>query len=155
MTHDVEAVWMGKMQFNALVMGEHTVVMDAPERVGGEDLGPIPKPLFLTSLAGCTGMDVVAILRNRKMPMDRFEVRVSGEVGKDRPIQYTSVHLVYDMHGDAAFEQEALKAVERSQLELCGVSAMVKRALPVTWEVRYNDAVRFNNAEMNAAPVEA
>ncbi|HMN06067.1 MAG TPA: OsmC family protein [Flavobacteriales bacterium] len=137
---------MGKMQFNALIMGEHTVVMDAPERVGGEDLGPIPKPLFLTSLAGCTGMDVVAIMRNRKKPLDKFEVRVAGQVSEDRPIQYTSVHLIYDMHGDASFEEEALKAVERSQRDLCGVSAMIKRALPVTWEVRYNEVVRFNNA---------
>lgn len=155
MTHDVEAVWMGKMQFNALIMGEHTVVMDAPERVGGEDLGPIPKPLFLTSLAGCTGMDVVAIMRNRKKPLDKFEVRVAGQVSEDRPIQYTSVHLIYDMHGDASFEEEALKAVERSQRDLCGVSAMIKRALPVTWEVRYNEVVRFNNAVQQHEQVEA
>ena len=43
MTHEVETQWMGKMQFNALVNGR-TVVMDAPERVGGDDNGPIPKP---------------------------------------------------------------------------------------------------------------
>lgn len=137
---------MGKMQFNALIMGSHTVVMDAPERVGGEDLGPIPKPLFLTSLAGCTGMDVVAILRNRNKPLERFEVRVAGTVSNDRPIQYTGIHVVYDMHGDAGHEEEALKAVERSQRDLCGVSAMIKRSLPVTWEVRFNGAVRFSNA---------
>lgn len=147
---------MGKMQFNALIMGEHSVVMDAPERAGGEDLGPIPKPLFLTSLAGCTGMDVVAILRNRKKPLEKFEVRVSGEVSEDRPIQYTSVHLIYEMEGEADYEEEALKAVERSQRDLCGVSAMIKRAMPVTWEVRYNGVVRFNNAVAgNVAAVEA
>lgn len=139
---------MGKMQFNALIMGNHTVVMDAPQRAGGEDLGAIPKPFFLTSLAGCTGMDVVAILRNRQMPPDSFEVRVSGEVSATRPIQYTAIHVVYDMRGEAAHEEEALKAVDRSQNELCGVSAMIKRSLPVTWEVRYNGAVRFNNAPM-------
>ena len=62
MTHEIETLWMGKMQFNTLVNG-HTVVMDAPEKVGGEDNGPIPKPFILSALSGCTGMDVVALLR--------------------------------------------------------------------------------------------
>ena len=146
MTHDVDAVWMGKMQFNALV-GGHTVIMDGPERAGGEDQGPIPKPFMLTALAGCTGMDVVALLRRAEKPLDRFEVRVSGEITKSHPIQYSSVHVIYEMHGEAAHEEEALRVVDRSQNELCGVSAMIKRALPVTWEVTYNGVERFNNKE--------
>jgi len=40
--HEIETQWMGKMQFNSLVNG-HTVIMDAPERVGGEDQGPHPE----------------------------------------------------------------------------------------------------------------
>ncbi len=150
MTHDVDAVWMGKMQFNALV-GGHTVIMDGPERAGGEDQGPIPKPFMLTALAGCTGMDVVSLLRKAGKPLDRFEVRVAGEISKSHPIQYTHVHLIYEMHGDPAHETEALHVVDRSQNELCGVSAMIKRALPVTWEVTYNGVERFNNKEAVAA----
>ena len=55
MKHYVETKWTGKMQFNALVNG-HTLVMDGPEKVGGENNGPIPKPFVLTALTGCTGM---------------------------------------------------------------------------------------------------
>ena len=62
--HEIETQWMGKMRFNALVNG-HTIVMDAPPRAGGEENGPIPKPLILTALSGCTGMDVVALLRKQ------------------------------------------------------------------------------------------
>ena len=144
MTHDVDAVWMGKMQFNALV-GGHTVTMDAPERAGGEDQGPIPKPFMLTALAGCTGMDVVSLLRKAGKPLDRFEVRVSGEISKTPPILYTGIHVIYEMHGDVAHEEEALRVVDRSQNELCGVSSMLKKAMPVTWEVTYNGVERFNN----------
>lgn len=147
MTHEVDAVWMGKMQFNALV-GGHTITMDGPERVGGEDLGPIPKPFMLTALAGCTGMDVVALLRKADRPLARFEVRVSGEISKTPPILYASVHLIYDMHGEQEHQEEALRMVQRSQNELCGVSAMMKKAMPVTWEVLYNDAVIFGNREV-------
>jgi putative redox protein len=152
MTHEVESVWMGKMQFNALV-GGHTVIMDAPERVGGENLGSIPKPFMLTALSGCTGMDVVSMLRKAGKELERFEVRVSGEISRTPPILYTKVHLVYDMHGDADVQEEALRAVERSQHEVCGVSAMMKKAMPVTWEVRYNNVTVFNNLEAAQAPV--
>jgi putative redox protein len=81
MTHDVMTQWMGKMQFNALV-NWHTVIMDAPERSGGEDQGPIPKPFMLTALSGCTGMDVIALLRKKNIVPENFELNVSGEISK-------------------------------------------------------------------------
>ncbi|MBX2983396.1 MAG: OsmC family protein [Flavobacteriales bacterium] len=144
MTHEVEAVWMGKMQFNALV-GGHTVVMDAPERAGGEDMGPIPKPFVLSALAGCTGMDVVALLRRADITLERFDVGVSGEISKAPPIAYTNIHVTYDIHGDDEHQEQALKMVQRSQNELCGVSYMLKKVVPVTWEVQYNGKQVFNN----------
>ncbi|HRH38175.1 MAG TPA: OsmC family protein, partial [Flavobacteriales bacterium] len=120
MKHEIEAVWMGKMQFNALVNG-HTVIMDAPERVGGEDMGPIPKPFVLTALAGCTGMDVIALLRKQGTTLDGCDVKVTGEINSAPPIVYTSIHVVYDLHGTPADQGRALDAVRRSQDELCGV----------------------------------
>lgn len=144
MQHKVEALWMGRMKFNALVQG-HTLVMDAPPHVGGDDEGPVPKPFMLTALAGCTGMDVIALLRKDGIELEGFGVDVSGEISKTRPIVYTSVHLRYDAHGDAAHRDATLAAVQRSQHEICGVSAMMKKAMPVTWEVQYNGEVVFDN----------
>lgn len=54
MAHEIETQWMGKMEFNTAVDG-HTIVMDAPERVGGEDHGPLSKPLILSTLSGLHG----------------------------------------------------------------------------------------------------
>ncbi|MEO8589383.1 MAG: OsmC family protein [Flavobacteriales bacterium] len=144
MKHAIEAVWMGKMQFNALVNG-HTIVMDAPERVGGEDHGPIPKPFVLSALSGCTGMDVVAHLRKAGKPVDSLSIAVSGEISKPPPIIYTSVHLVYDFRGPEEAKEEALKAVAVSQETTCGVSFMLKRIMPVTWDVLYNGIMVFTN----------
>lgn len=96
MTHEIETQWMGKMQFNALVNG-HTIVMDAPERVGGEDQGPIPKPFILSALSGCTGMDVVAMLRKAGKEVTDFDMKVSGEISKQAPIEYTAIHLVLSL----------------------------------------------------------
>ncbi len=146
MAHEIDVQWMGKMQFNALVNG-HTIVMDAPERAGGEDNGPIPKPFILTALAGCTGMDIAAILRKANKNPDDFDMKVIGEISKTAPIQYISIHMIYDFKGREENKDAALNAVNDSQEKYCGVSSMLKKALSVTWEVNYNGRKIFTNKE--------
>ncbi|KXK45100.1 MAG: Protein YhfA [Bacteroidia bacterium] len=152
MKHEIESQWMGKMQFNALVNG-HTIIMDAPERVGGEDQGPIPKPFVLTALSGCTGMDVIALLRKQGKQLTDLNLKVSGEISKQQPIEYVAAHIIYEMKGSAEDEQAALDAVMLSQEKICGVSSMLKKIIPVTWEVIYNEKEIFNNQEKLIAPV--
>ncbi len=146
MTHEVETQWMGKMQFNALVNG-HTIVMDAPERVGGEDHGPIPKPFVLSALSGCTGMDIVAILRKAEKEVDDFDIKVTGEISKKAPIEYVAINIVYEFKGADAHKDAALQAVTDSQEKYCGVSHMLKKILPVTWQVVYNGNTIFDNRQ--------
>lgn len=150
MKHEIETQWMGKMQFNALVNG-HTVIMDTPERVGGEDQGPIPKPFVLTALSGCTGMDVVAILRKQSITLTDLNLKVSGEISKQQPIEYVAAHILYELKGDAEHEKAALDAVMLSQEKICGVSSMLKKIMPVTWQVVYNGKEIFNNQQEVAA----
>ncbi len=144
--HEIETQWMGKMQFNSLIDG-HTVIMDAPEKVGGEDNGPIPKPFVLTALSGCTGMDIVAILHKAQKEVTDINIKVIGELSKQTPIEYISVHLIYDFSGIDTHKEFALNAVQLSQEKYCGVSHMIKKAIPVTWEVNYNGEQIFNNKE--------
>ncbi len=142
--HEIETQWMGKMQFNSLVNG-HTIIMDAPERAGGEDNGPIPKPFVLTALSGCTGMDIVAILRKAGIHIDDFNMKVSGELSKQAPLQYVSMHIVYEFKGEEDAREAAITAVTDSQEKYCGVSSMLKKAIPVTWEISFNNTMVFNN----------
>ena len=150
MTHEIEAQWMGKMQFNALVNG-HTIVMDATEKAGGEDNGPIPKPFILIALAGCTGMDIAAILKKADKVADDFSMKVTGELSKGVPMEYIAIHVQYDFKGLEENKQAALGAVNDSQEKYCGVSSMLKKALPVTWEVNYNAVNIFNNSKAAVA----
>ncbi len=142
--HEIETQWMGKMQFNALVDG-HTVVMDAPTKSGGEENGPIPKPFILVALSGCTGMDVIALLRKSNQSIDDLSMVVTGELSKQAPIQYVAMHLQYIFKGNEAAKEAAVNAVIDSQEKYCGVSSMLKKALPVTWEITYNGVQVFNN----------
>ncbi|MBS1599399.1 MAG: OsmC family protein [Bacteroidetes bacterium] len=148
MKHEVETMWMGKMQFNALVNG-HTLIMDAPERVGGEDHGPIPKPFVLTALSGCTGMDVIALLRKQGKELVDLNLKVSGEISKQPPIEYVSVHIIYELKGNAEDERAAFDAVMTSQEKICGVSHMLKKIIPVTWQIVYNGKEIFDNSKQS------
>ncbi len=147
--HEIETQWMGKMQFNALVNG-HTIVMDAPERAAGEDAGPIPKPFVLTALSGCTGMDIVALLRKANLTVDEFTMKVTGELSKQQPLEYIAMHIVYEFRGNESVKEAVLHAVTDSQEKYCGVSSMLKKALPVTWEIHFNGVQVFNNKPVEA-----
>jgi putative redox protein len=144
LAHEIETQWIGKMEFNTAING-HTLVMDAPERVGGEDHGPIPKPLILAALSGCTGMDVVALLRKTGKSVDSFALKVTGEISKQQPIEYTAIHIIYEFTGSPENAQAALDAVTASQEKYCGVSHMLKKILPVAWDVMYNAEMIFTN----------
>jgi len=148
--HEIETQWMGKMQFNALING-HTVVMDAPEKSGGEDMGPIPKPFILAALSGCTGMDIIALLRKSNQPIDDFSMTVTGELSKQAPIQYISMHILYTFKANEAAKDAVLATVTDSQEKYCGVSNMLKKALPVTWEINFNGIQVFNNKPVELA----
>lgn len=142
--HEIETLWMGKMQFNSLIDG-HTVIMDAPEKSGGEDNGPIPKPFVLTALSGCTGMDIVAILRKAQKEVTDINIKVIGELSKQTPIEYISIHVIFDFLGNDSHQEDALNAVMLSQEKYCGVSHMLRKAIPISWEVNYNGVQIFNN----------
>ena len=126
--HEIETQWMGKMQFNVLING-HTVVMDAPEKSGGDDIAPIPKPFVLAALSGCTGMDIIALLNKAGKAIDDLTMTVTGDLSKQVPIQYVSIHVVYTFKGDKSIREAALKAVMDSQEKYCGVSSMLKKAI--------------------------
>ena len=152
--HEIETQWMGKMQFNALVNG-HSIVMDAPERAGGEDNGPIPKPFVLAALSGCTGMDIVALLRKSGHVIDDLDMKVTGELSKEAPMQYVSIHLEYIFKANPSAEEAVLNAVTDSQEKYCGVSHMLKKAIPITWEVSYNGEPVFNNSPLELSIIQS
>jgi putative redox protein len=123
--------------------------MDAPERVGGEDHGPIPKPFVLSALSGCTGMDIVFILRKSGNQVDDFSIKVTGKISRKPPIEYVAIHVQYDFKGIEENKQPAFNAVMDSQEKYCGISHMLKRILPVTWEIHYNGELIFSNKREN------
>ncbi|MEI6681585.1 MAG: OsmC family protein [Bacteroidota bacterium] len=134
MKSSVETSWKGNMMFDATVSGHH-VIMDAHPAAGGEDKGSRPKELMLASIAGCSGMDVVSILKKMRVEFASLDIRVSADVTEEHPKHYENMHLVFEFSGKDLDMAQLNKAVQLSQERYCGVAYVYKKAMVVTWEV--------------------
>ncbi len=135
MKHFLDLAWKQNMEFETDLDG-HKLVLDANEESGGGDAGPRPKKLMLAALAGCTGMDVVMILKKMKVVPEEFNVIVEGDVADDHPKKYTKMKVIYQFKGADLPMDKLEKAVKLSEEKYCGVSAVYKEALDLTTEVR-------------------
>lgn len=115
---------------------EAVAIMDAPEVVGGENRGFRPKELLLNGLAGCTGMDVLSILRKMRCEPEAFRVEVSAQETEEHPKVFTAFHIRYIVSGDVPTDKLE-KAISLSQERYCGVSTMYRRFADVSHEYLY------------------
>lgn len=144
MKHRVTAAWKGNMLFDSLVSGHHVPVDVLPE-AGGEDKGARPKQLLLAALTGCTGMDVVSILKKMRVEISDFNIIAEASLTGDVPTYYDAVHLIYEFTGKALPEDKLKRAVELSQDRYCGVSFMLRKAMTITYEIRVQEQIEETN----------
>jgi len=140
--------WIDGMAFEAIMDG-HKLVIDAAPDVGGEDRGPRPKPLMLLSLAGCTGMDVIYILKKMKQTPSWFNVKVEAEQTEEHPKHYAQMSVIYQFKkGDDLDPKKVERAVTLSQERYCGVSALLGKAAQLDHRIEYlQDTVTSTSAD--------
>lgn len=124
--------WTEKMAFVGKGESNHSIVMDTEPRVGGEDAAVRPMELILLALAGCTGMDVVSILRKMRVDFDSFRIEVEAERSEEHPKVYESIGLRYIIAGDEIPEDRFARAIELSQDRYCPVTAMLRQTVELT-----------------------
>lgn len=108
-------------------------MLDGPAKYGGAEAATRPKELILFGFAGCTGMDVVSILTKRRRTLDRFEIRVEADVADIHPKVFTRIHLTFLVKGNGLTPKEVERAIELSRTKYCGVWAMLKQAVEITY----------------------
>jgi len=133
--HIIKTEWKGDLAFEANING-HKVLMDAPIEGGGTNLGPSPKKLMLVALSGCTGMDVVSILKKMRVDVEKCSVEVQGDVTEEHPKQYYKMHVIYEFTGKDLPLDKIEKAVRMSEETYCGVGALYRKAIEVTSEIK-------------------
>lgn len=110
----------------------HSIVMDASKQSGGEGSGFSPMHLLLIALGGCTGMDVVHIMRRQRQPVDDLEIVVSGKRVEEPPQVYNNISVEYKVRGKDIKENAVLRAIQLSEDKYCSVGAMLRAKARLT-----------------------
>ena len=105
----VTTVWKENMVFESDNPSGETLFMDAPDE-GIENKGLRPKALMLSSLAGCSGLDVVSLLKKMRAEVDDFKMVVHGELTEEHPRYYHKVVIAYHFYGSDLQEDKINKA---------------------------------------------
>jgi putative redox protein len=122
------------MSFTVSING-HELIIDASSASGGANQGPRPKSLMLAALAGCTGMDVVSILKKMRVEFEDFRVKVEGNITEEHPMHFDHMHIIYSIKGKDIPEDKVNKAISLSQERYCGVSYNYRQAMKITHEL--------------------
>ena len=131
----LETNWAEGMRFETEING-HKLILDAAEDNGGTNQGPRPKALMLAALAGCTGMDVISIIKKMRVDVTDFSIEIEANQTEEHPKHYDAMKVIYKFKGNNLEMEKLQKAVSLSEERYCGVSAVYKKAMPVTFEVR-------------------
>lgn len=134
----VTATWQHEdLLLEAKNTSGNKIILDSGAHVGGKNRGPRPLQLLLMSLAGCTSMDVLSILKKMRQPFTDFQVIVTAEQADSHPMVYTKIHVEYVVTGDVD-EERFQRAIELSETVYCPASAMLRQAVEITSSYQIN-----------------
>lgn len=127
MTNHITTKWLGEMAFESNNPSGHTFKIDAGPDDGGQGEGFRPKALMLSSLAGCSGLDVASLIKKMKLEVDEFHIETIANLTEEHPKYYDSVVIEYHFYGANLKEAKLQKAIDLSVEKYCGVMEMFRQ----------------------------
>jgi putative redox protein len=127
----VAASW----QARGLVFGGGAVDKTAVTIDGDGNEGPSPMDTLLVAMAGCTGSDVVVVLKKKRMDLRALRIEITGERREEQPQRYTKIDLVYHVHAPGASEQAVRHAIDLSLAKYCSVTHSLNPDIPIGYEL--------------------
>ena len=125
--------WIKDRQFVGVDSTNHSVVISTPM----DGIGIKPSDLLLLALASCTAVDVVEILRKKRMPLTLLEISAEGVQDEDPPWTFRKIHLHYKVDGHNLTGQAVEQAINLSEEKYCSVSSTVRATAEIvtTFEI--------------------
>jgi putative redox protein len=130
--------WVENLKFIGDAPSGHSILMDGPPESGGDNAAVRPGELTLVALGGCTGIDVVSMLKRMRQKIDSFEIVIDADSREEHPKSWNKLHLKYIFKGKNLDESKIKMAIELSQDKYCSVSDMLKKSAELTWEYQIN-----------------
>lgn len=128
-------VWKGSMAFTGMSDSGYLVPLDSNKSVGGHEMGFRPLELIAIGLIGCTGMDVISILKKKRQDVTDFQVTAEIERAEEHPKVFTKVIIEYKVSGNNIDEQAVERAVELSETKYCPAQAMLQGAVEISHRI--------------------
>ena len=125
-TNHITTRWKGGMAFESNNPSGKTFEIDASPDEGGKGGGVRPKALMLSSLAGCSGLDVAFIIRKMKLEVSDFHIDINARLSDEQPQTYEHVEMQFHFYGDQLNESKLKRAVDLSVDKYCGVMKMFR-----------------------------
>lgn len=133
---EARITYTGGMQFVASSDSGHAVVMDADRDVGGNNTGSRPMELLLMGLGGCSGMDIISILKKKKQEVSGLEAIVRGTMADEYPHRYTEIAIEYIVYGKGISEEAVKRSVQLSMEKYCSVKATLEGSAKITFSYK-------------------
>lgn len=141
------AKWVEGMAFMGEAGSGHAVMMDGSPDHGGRNIGIRPMEMLLIGLAGCTGFDVMQILKKGREPVTGCEVEVEAERATEDPKVFTKIHLAYRISGPGLSPAKAERAVSLSKEKYCSASIMLGATAEMSHSIDLIDTLQKAAAE--------
>ena len=125
------------IKFHAFDDQQHLTIYDSAP-AGESTAGPTPMQVFLQALAACSAMDIVSIIKKRRLTIDKFTVEVTGERVDTYPKIYKSININYIISGEGINDKEMNRAVDLSVNKFCSALGMIdmsKTNVEVSYEI--------------------
>ena len=119
----VDVSWEGGFRFVSRDARGRTLTVDVPQEEGDDSDGFMPGDMMLTSLVGCSGVDIVGILRKQRQQVTGIDVRVTGVQEPDPPWTWVEIRLEYVVTGKNVSEKAVERAIRLSETKYCSVGA--------------------------------
>jgi len=133
---EAKVMLLNNMQFTGTASSGHSLIMDAEDASGGHNTGFRPMELLLVGFGGCSGMDVISILRKKKQHVSGLEINVKGERSDTTPKIYKEIHIEYVVTGKGVEKVAVERAISLSVEKYCSVGATLAKAGMITHSYR-------------------
>src|SRR5260370_13837075 len=139
-TMTVQSRLAAGMRFEVEAGSGHHITLDAAEHSGGHNEGFRPMEMLLVGLAGCTGMDVIAILRKKRQDVTAYEVHVTGRRAEEHPMVFVEITVEHIVTGHHIQPEAVARAIQLSEQRYCGAGAMLGKVAHLTHTFRIVEA---------------
>lgn len=134
-----ELTWVDGMRFVVQGGSKHAIVIDTSEAHGGSGSATSPMELALEALIGCTAMDVVSILKKKRLQISDFRIVAEGDRAENHPRVYTKIRLRFVVSGKEIPEKAVRDAIDLSKDVYCSVSGMLGKTAEITYTVEIRE----------------